>query len=148
VCVVCCTVNAKSQGRTIKTNKYGKNTKKEQVTEFSWGRGREVSGCSPGGGKRFFSSPKHPEWLWGLASFLLSGCQAAFPGQGMMLTIHLYLELRLRLNRAVLILFLYAFVARTGTVLPFYRHCSILLICFLLVPLNVSVPSCVVVIHV
>jgi hypothetical protein len=31
-------------------------------------------------GKRYFFSPKHPDWLWGPPSFLLNGYCGSFPG--------------------------------------------------------------------
>ena len=41
---------------------------------------------------------------------------------GMILATHLHVNLRFRLCTAICLLPLYAFVARTGTTLPFYGH--------------------------
>jgi hypothetical protein len=35
---------------------------------------------NPGRGQRFFCSPNHPDWLWGLPSFVFSGYQGSFSG--------------------------------------------------------------------
>jgi hypothetical protein len=43
------------------------------------------------------------------------------PG-GMILATHLHVNLRFRLCTAICLLPLYAFVARTGTTVPFYGH--------------------------
>jgi hypothetical protein len=37
-------------------------------------------GLNPSSGKRFFSSPKCPDQLWGLPNFLFSGYCGSFPG--------------------------------------------------------------------
>jgi hypothetical protein len=42
--------------------------------------GWTVWGSNPGRSKRFFSSPKCPDQLWGLPSLLFNGYWGSFPG--------------------------------------------------------------------
>jgi hypothetical protein len=53
-----------------------------------------VWGSNPGRGKIFISSPKCPDWLWGLPILLFSG----YWGQAVMLNIHHHQVLRLRMR--------------------------------------------------
>jgi hypothetical protein len=39
------------------------------------GYGLDSLGLIPGGGKRFFSAPQHPDWLWSPPSLLSTGHQ-------------------------------------------------------------------------
>jgi hypothetical protein len=61
-----------------------------------------IRGLNPSRGKRFLSSPKHPDQLWGPPSHLVNGCWGSFsavkwPG-GVMLAIYLHLTPRLRMS--------------------------------------------------
>jgi len=42
--------------------------------------GLMVWGSNPGRGKRFFSSPKHPDKLWSPSSLILIGYQVIYRG--------------------------------------------------------------------
>jgi hypothetical protein len=67
--------------------------------------------------KRFFSSPKYPDLLWGLSS-LLPVPGVLFLGKidlGVQLTTYVHSVLRFRWSGAVLLLPLYAFVVCTET---------------------------------
>jgi len=41
--------------------------------------GCTIRGSNPDGGKRFFTSPNLPDWLWGPASLLLNEYTVPFP---------------------------------------------------------------------
>jgi hypothetical protein len=45
-----------------------------------YGLGDQGVGVRVPVGSRIFSSPCHPDWLWGPPSFLLNGYQGLFPG--------------------------------------------------------------------
>jgi hypothetical protein len=42
--------------------------------------GRMIQGLILGRGQRVFSSPNHPDQLWGPPSFLFNGYRGSFPG--------------------------------------------------------------------
>jgi hypothetical protein len=76
--------------------------------------------CSnPSSGKRFFSSPKHPYWLWDPCGLLFNGYEGLFAskesGQDMRLTTHIRPLLTFRMRKILLPGPLYAFMACTGT---------------------------------
>jgi hypothetical protein len=58
-------------------------------------------GSIPGGGKRFFSTPIHPDWFWGPPSLLSNGLQGTFSWGlkrlGMYMITHIHVVLRLRM---------------------------------------------------
>jgi hypothetical protein len=74
---------------------------------------------------RFSSSPGCPDWLWGLPSLVFSGYRAVHSGGGGIkrprrdVDHDLHLALKLGMSGAVYLLLLYAFMAWTGTSLPF-----------------------------
>jgi len=73
-------------------------------------------------GKRFFSSPKCPDWLWGPPSLLFNGHGGLFPQElsrwDMRLTTHICLFPRIR-SGAILPHPIYVFIVCVGnTLLP------------------------------
>jgi hypothetical protein len=64
-----------------------------------------IGGSSPSRGWEFFSSPLHPDQLWGLPSFLTNGCEGLFSwrqsDQGMKLTTRFHLVPRPRMHGAI-----------------------------------------------
>jgi len=73
-----------------------------------------VWGLNASRGKRFFSSPKHPEWLWGLPSCIFKAIQGPSPevkDWGTMLNTHLHLTPRLRMSGSTPLLTLHAFIS-------------------------------------
>jgi hypothetical protein len=75
------------------------------------------------GRDKIFSSPKLPDQLRGLPSFIFSGHRDSFARVKrpvLMLTTHLHLTPTLRISGAILLVPLYSFVARTGKTLPLF----------------------------
>jgi len=72
-----------------------------------------IQGSIPGRGKRFFSSPTRPDWLWGPPSLLFNGYRW-WGGHGMKLATHLQLLPGLRTCAAVPLLPLYVSMAWKG----------------------------------
>jgi hypothetical protein len=62
--------------------------------------------------RRFFSSPKCPDWFWSPLSLLFNWCQNSFPA--VMLITHLHPAPRLRMNGATPLVALHAVMAWTG----------------------------------
>jgi hypothetical protein len=65
--------------------------------------------------KRFFSSPKCPDQLWGPTSLLFDGYWYSLLG------VNLQLELRLRMSEVISLFPLYAFMAWTEPNLPYLK---------------------------
>jgi hypothetical protein len=62
---------------------------------IAMGYGLDRRGSIPDSGKRFFSTPQHPGWLWGPPSLLYNGYWHSFPrskGRDVKLTTQLDLE--------------------------------------------------------
>jgi len=78
--------------------------------------GWTVQGSNPGRGQRLFSSPNHPDWLWGPPSLLFSGNKCSFPGVKLpgCESTDLHPLLSLRMSGAIPLLPLYVFLACTG----------------------------------
>jgi hypothetical protein len=77
----------------------------------------------PSRGNTFFSSTKNPDNLWGQCSLLLSGYSGSFIGwiyRYLTLTSYLHLLRLARVSGAILLLSLYAFIAKTGETLSLY----------------------------
>jgi hypothetical protein len=76
-------------------------------------------------GKRFTSSPKCPDWLWGPPSLPFNGYWGRFPlgksGQGMRLTTCPHVVSSLKMNGAILLLRVYVFMLCIETTLPVYH---------------------------
>jgi hypothetical protein len=73
--------------------------------------GWKIRGSNPGRGKRFYSSPKHPDRLWGPPCLLVNRYR------GMKLTTELLLTPRFRISEAIVLLPVYGFMEWTGTTL-------------------------------
>jgi hypothetical protein len=75
-------------------------------------------------GKRFFPSPVCPDRIQVPLSLLFNGHRVFFFSRGkavgVKLITHLYLVLKLRMSRVILLLPLYALMAWTGKLCPFF----------------------------
>jgi len=80
---------------------------------------------NPGRGKRFFFSPKYPDWLLVPPIFLFSGQWEFFPrvNQPKREVNHLHLVPGLRIRGIVLQLHLYGFMAWAGRTFLFLHYC-------------------------
>ena len=83
-----------------------------------------VQGSLPGRGKRFSSSPKHPDWIWSPPSLLFNGNWVFLLG-GKAARVcswitHLLVILRLRMSEAVSLFVLCAIVLWTGKTIPLF----------------------------
>jgi hypothetical protein len=79
---------------------------------------KQTGGWIPNKGKRSFSSPNRPDWIWGPPSLLCNGYWGSsrrYSGGGVKLTTYLHLASRLRMCGAMSLLPLYAFMTCTGT---------------------------------
>lgn len=82
-----------------------------------------VWGSNPRRGKRFFISPKRPDWLCGPPGLLFSRVLSwGWSSWDMKLSTHLHLVLTLRMSGALLLLPLYACMSWTGRTLPLLVH--------------------------
>ena len=82
----------------------------------------EVRGSNARTGKRFLSSPKRRDRLWGPPSLLFNEYQGSFlgwVGRNVMFTNHLHLAPSLSISAVIPLLHLYAFMACTGTAFTF-----------------------------
>ena len=95
------------------------------TSDKMWWMCNQYCGSIPDMFKRFFSTPKCPDWLWSPPSLLCNN-KCTFPkersSQHVMLTTHLCQVPRLRTSRTVPPLPPYAFVACTGTLV---LYCNI-----------------------